>query len=175
MIRKRNLILLATIIIIVPLSCKKIVTLPPEPFISFTDFRMFDSTDILGNSHKAGVLEFYFEDGDGDIGLFQPFPGDLNPDTTNLTFHLFKKENGIFSEPDDTIGYRVPFIKRIGQNKTLHGDIHITFLYIGFAENDTIMYEFFLEDRAGNISNTSESCEIVFTGDGGCVNPQDQI
>lgn len=166
---------MATIIIIMPLSCKKIVTLPPEPLISFTDFRMFDSTDILGNSHKAGVLEFYFEDGDGDVGLLQPFPGDPNPDTTNLTFHLFKKENGIFSVPDDTIGYRVPYIPRIGQNKTLQGDIQITFLYIGFDEIDTIKYEFFLEDRAGNISNISESCEIVFTGEGGCVDSIDQI
>jgi hypothetical protein len=168
MTRKRNIILLV-LIIMAPLSCEKIQQLPPEPYISFRDFVMFDSTDILGNTHKAGILGFYFEDGDGDIGLEQPLPGDTNPDTTNLTFYLYKKDNGLFNEPADTFGYRVPYMERTGQNKILQGAIQITFLYIGYSPEDTIKYEFFLEDRAGNISNTSESCEIVFSGDGGCI------
>ena len=37
--------------------------------IEFRSFSMFDSVDILGNRQRAGVLEFYFEDGDGDIGI----------------------------------------------------------------------------------------------------------
>jgi len=168
MIRKRNIILLA-LIIMAPLSCKKIEQLPPEPYIAFRQFLMFDSTDILGNTHKAGILDFYFEDGDGDIGLKQPDPGDTNPDTTNLTFYLYKKEGGIFNEPADTFGYRVPYMERSGQNKILQGSIQITFLYIGYASDDTIKYEFFLEDRTGNISNTVESCEIVFSDEGGCI------
>lgn len=168
MVRKRNIILLA-IIILLPASCKKIQQIPPEPVISFKAFSMFDSTTILGNTHKAGLLEFYFEDGDGDIGLSQPYPGDTNPDTTNLTFYIYKKENGLFDEPSDSLGYRIPYIERIGQNQILKGTIEITFLYIGYLESDTIFYEFFLEDRAGNISNTSTSCEIAFTGEGGCI------
>jgi len=173
MVRKRNIILLA-IIILVPISCKKIQQLPPEPVISFTGFSMFDSTTILGNTHKAGILEFHFEDGDGDIGLAQPYPDDPNPDTTNLTFFVYKKGNGLFNEPSDTIGYRIPYIERIGQNQVLKGTIQITFLYIGYLNSDTIFYEFFLEDRAGNISNTSQSCEIAFTGEGGCISNNDQ-
>ena len=173
MIRKRNIVLLV-LIIVAPLSCKKIQQLPPEPYISFRNFRMFDSTDILGNTHKAGVLEFYFEDGDGDIGLEQPSPLVTNPDTTNLTFYMFKKDNGAFTQPADTFGYRVPYMERTGQNKILQGAIQITFLYIGYSPSDTIMYEFFLKDRAGNISNTSESCEIVFSGNGGCVGSNEE-
>lgn len=164
----RNIILIL-VLVLAPLSCKKIRQLPPEPKISFTGFIMFDSTDILGNKHKAGILKFYFEDGDGDIGLDQPYIGDTNPDTTNLTFYLYEKENGFFSTPSDTLGYRIPYMERIGQNQILQGTIEISFLYIGYNEFDTLLYEFFLEDRAGNISNTSESCEIIFTGEGGCL------
>lgn len=162
-------IIFLVLIALAPLSCKKIRQLPPEPVISFTGFSMFDSTDILGNTHKAGVLEFYFEDGDGDVGLEQPLQGSTNTDTTNLTFFLYEKENGLFTEPSDTLGYRIPYIERIGQNQILQGTIQITFLYIGYTESDTLFYEFFIEDRAGNTSNTSESCEIVFTGEGGCL------
>jgi hypothetical protein len=169
----RNGILLL-IMVLAPLSCKKIRQLPPEPVISFTGFSMFDSTDILGNTHKAGILEFYFEDGDGDIGLEQPYFGDSDTDTTNLTFYLYEKENGFFTTPSDTLGYRIPYIERIGQNQTLQGTIEITFLYIGFSESDTLFYEFFIKDRAGNISNTSESYEIIFTGAGGCIGEEEE-
>lgn len=170
----RNSILIM-IMVLSPFSCKKIRQLPPEPIISFTGFSMFDSTDILGNTHKAGILEFYFEDGDGDIGLEQPYPGDTNQDTTNLTFYLYLKENGLFTLPSDTLGYRIPYIERIGQNQILQGTIEITFLYIGYNESDTLFYEFFIKDRAGNISNTSESCEIVLSGAGGCIGEQEEV
>ena len=50
-------------------SCGKISTLPDVPKIEFTSFSVFDTVDILGNFAKGGRLKFYFEDGDGDIGL----------------------------------------------------------------------------------------------------------
>ena len=50
-------------------SCRKIEKLPVIPSIEFTSFAIFDTTDILGNIGKAGRLKFYFEDGDGDMGL----------------------------------------------------------------------------------------------------------
>ena len=56
-------------------SCTKIEHLSPIPSISFTSFTIFDTTDILGNESKAGRLNFYFEDGDGDIGLKVPSGG----------------------------------------------------------------------------------------------------
>lgn len=167
MIRKRNIIL-TMLIVIAPLSCKKIEQLAPEPYIQFESFAMIDSLTDLGLK-KAGYLGFYFEDGDGDIGLNQPSEGDPNPEPKNLTFYLYKKTNGQFGEPSDTLEYRVPYMERTGQNQILQGSIVITFLYNVYNPADTIKYEFFLEDRAGHISNTSESCEIVFSGEGGCI------
>ncbi len=158
------------LLILVSFSCKKIKQLPPEPKIEYRSYVMFDSTDILlGNTFKAGRLEFYFEDGDGDLGLDQPIPGYPDQDTVNLVFYQYNKANGIYSEPDDTLHYRIPYIERLGQNQVLMGTITISFLYIGFSDQDTIKYDFFIKDRAGNISNTSTSCEISFFDEGGCI------
>lgn len=76
-------------------SCRKIEKLPPEPSIKFTSFEVFDSTDILGNIDKGGRLKFYFEDGDGDLGL--QAPQDNNTDSTNLFLHSSGKPKAYLS------------------------------------------------------------------------------
>ena len=167
---KTFIYIIILVLVAIPFSCQKIETLPPEPSIEFRSFSMFDSVDILGNRQRAGVLEFYFEDGDGDIGIKQTIPEYPEADTANLILYQFNKSSGIYPElPEDTLRYRVPYIERVGQYQLIKGTIEITILYIGFDEQDTIRYDFFLKDRAGNISNTSTSCDIVFSGDGGCV------
>ena len=156
------------VLVVMPFSCQKIQILPPEPSIEFRSFSMFDSIDILGNRLKAGILEFYFEDGDGAIGISQQ--GYPENDTANLVIYQFNKAEGTYPLlPEDTLFYRVPSIERVGQNQLIQGTIEITLLYIGFDDQDTIRYDFFLKDRAGNISNTAASCDIVFSGEGGCV------
>ena len=147
-------------------GCEKIRQLPPEPVVEFRQFTMSDTVDILGNPAKAGILEFYFEDGDGDIGLKQPVEGQT--DTTNLFFTLYNKENGVFTEaddsdPNDPSDYRIPYMEREGQNKILQGIIEITFLYFFYEITDTIMYDFYIKDRAGNESNIASTCEIPFS------------
>ncbi|MCD4769458.1 MAG: hypothetical protein K8R35_04760 [Bacteroidales bacterium] len=161
-------------IALIYVSCEKIRQLPPEPFIEFRQFTMFDTIDtLLGNQCKAGILEFYFEDGDGDLGLGQDLSG--TTDTTNLLFTLFRKIDGTFAEAeeDDVLKppfkYRIPLLDRTGQNQVLQGTIEITFFYLLYNPEDTIRYDFIIEDRAGNISNTATSCEIPFTLDGPCI------
>jgi len=166
-----KIIIPAVMVILLFAACEKIRQLPPEPLIEFRQFTMYDTVDILGNPAKAGILEFYFEDGDGDLGLKQPLEGQT--DTSNLFFTLLRKEDGIFSEVDESdpnkpSSYRIPYMEREGQNKILQGLIDITFLYFFFEPDDTIMYEFFVTDRAGNISNTASSCEIPFSLEGTC-------
>ena len=154
-------------------GCEKIRQLPPEPVVEFRQFTMHDTVDILGNPAKAGILEFYFEDGDGDLGLKQPVEGQT--DTTNLFFTLYNKENGVFTEagdsdPNDPSDYRIPYMEREGQNKILQGLIEITFLYFFYEITDTIMYDFYIKDRAGNESNIASTCEIPFSLVGKCIN-----
>lgn len=153
-------------------SCGKIEKLPPEPTIKFTSFEIFDSVDLLGNDVKGGRLNFYFEDGDGDLGLPSP---ELNSklDTTNLFFTLYRKTGGLLvpapdNDPLKPSPYRIPFMVRLGQNKILRGNIAVTFLYLFYSETDTIKYEFYLKDRALHESNKASTCEIVLTRNGIC-------
>jgi hypothetical protein len=148
------------------ISCVRIKNLPDEPKVEFRSFTLFDSTDILGNHLKAGVLTFYFEDGDGDLGLPEPDSIYAGLDTTNLYFTLYRKTDGIFSEvgDDDFLkpsSYRIPYLEPIGQNDILSGTIDITMLYFIYSDTDTLYYDFHVKDRAGNMSNTDSTCVIV--------------
>lgn len=155
-------------------SCGKIQKLPPEPSISFRSFEVFDTTDILGNLTKAGRLKFYFEDGDGDLGIWQQYNGSSS-DTVNLFMTLFRKQgNIVVPAPDDDLlkptGYRIPYIEKSGQNKILQGVISVTLFYYFYSPSDTILYEFYIKDRAGNLSNTERTCEIIPGKTGICTN-----
>ena len=145
-------------------SCGKIETLPPEPRIDYTSFTVFDTTDLLGNEIKGGKLKFYFEDGDGDLGLDVP-EENVESDTINLFVNLFRVNNGQISpapvnDPFKPTGFRIPYMERTGQNKILKGDISVIFFYLFYTQEDTIKYDFYIKDRAGNSSNTASTSLI---------------
>jgi hypothetical protein len=145
-------------------SCHKIEHISPIPSIRFTSFTIKDTTDILGNQAKGGKLSFFFEDGDGDVGLNPP-DGALT-DSTNLFLKLYRKKDGVMvaAEPNDPLypsAYRIPYMVRLGQNKILRGTISVTFLYPFYSPTDTIKYDFYIKDRALNQSNTASTSEIV--------------
>jgi hypothetical protein len=168
---RKTRFLIVPVIIALSGSCNRIQTLPPVPYIEYRDFTVFDTIDILGNNCKGGRLKFYFEDGDGNIGLNSPDESDT--DSTNLFFTLYRKTDGVMSEvpEDDPLrpsSYRIPYMSREGQNKILKGTITVTFLYLFYLErhNDTIMYDFYLKDRAENVSNTAATSEIPLSVNG---------
>ena len=147
-------------------SCTKIEHLSPIPYIKFTSFAIFDTTDLLGNESKAGKLQFYFEDGDGDIGLKVPSGG--QDDSTNLFFTLYRKTDGIMEEasqgdPLYPSSYRIPYMVRLGQNKILRGTISVIFLYLSYLPTDTIKYDFHIMDRALHESNVASTSEIIIS------------
>jgi hypothetical protein len=138
----------------------------PEPRVEFTNFTVFDTTDILGNHSKGGRLRFHFEDGDGDIGLETPVIGQI--DSTNLFITLNRKVDGVMvpAEPNDPLTpskYRIPYMERLGRDKILKGTISITFLYLFYSPSDTISYDFYLKDRALNSSNVETTTEIALS------------
>jgi len=158
---------LLSILILTAGSCKKIEQLPPVPFIEFRSFEVLDTTDILGNSAKAGRLKFYFEDGDGNIGLREPSES-LQDDSTNLFFTLYKKTDGEMvpasaNDPLKPSPYRIPYLERLGQNKILKGTISVTFLYLFYNPTDTIRYDFYLKDRDLNESNLESTADIIIS------------
>jgi hypothetical protein len=149
-------------------SCRKIEHLSSVPRVEFTSFAIFDTT-ILDNNAKGGRLKFYFEDGDGNIGLNPP-SGTLT-ETTNLFFTLFRKSGGIMeiapeNDPLKPYPFRIPYMERVGVNKILKGTISVTFLYFEYAQGDTIRYDFYLKDRALNESNVESTGEIILSVNG---------
>ena len=145
-------------------SCGKIQNLPPEPHIEYKSFTVFDTTDLLGNTIMGGKLKFHFEDGDGDLGLAVPEDTEA-ADTINLFVTLFRMTNGKISpapdnDPYKPTGFRIPYMERTGQNKILKGDISVIFFYLFYSKEDSIRYDFYIKDRAGNLSNTVSTSVI---------------
>jgi len=164
--RKNRYLVISLISLLALVSCTKIEHLSPIPSISYTSFTIFDTTDILGNESKAGRLKFYFEDGDGNVGLKVPSEGQA--DSTNLFFTLYRKTDGVMepANPDDPLypsSYRIPYMVRLGQNKILRGTISVTFLYLFYTPSDTIKYDFYIKDRALNESNVASTSEIIIS------------
>jgi hypothetical protein len=162
-----SLILIFTVVLY---SCHKIETLPDVPHIEYTNFSIFDTTDILGNISKGGRLRFYFEDGDGDLGLTAP--NTINADSTNLFMTIYRKINGEMipvvadNDPLKPSEYRIPYMTRLGRNQILKGTISVTFLYPFYTRIDTVMYDFYIKDRALNESNVASTNEIVLSENG---------
>jgi len=145
-------------------SCRKIEELPAIPHIEYTSFSIFDTVDILGNRAKGGRLKFYFEDGDGNLGL--KTPDENQTDTTNIFFTLYRKTGGAMvpALPNDPLkpsSYRIPYMERLGQNKILKGTVSVTFFYLFYNTSDTVKYDFFIRDRAQNDSNVASTNEII--------------
>jgi hypothetical protein len=163
---------LIILILILGGSCHKIQMLPDEPYIKFSSFAVFDSTDILGNYCKGGRLKFYFEDGDGDLGLDVAEAGVA--DTTNLFFTLYKKTDGVMVQVSDSgdllkpSNYRIPYMERTGRNKILKGTISVTFLYTFYESRDSILikYNFYIKDREEHYSDTVSTSEIPLSVNG---------
>jgi hypothetical protein len=163
--RKNRYLLLATISLFTLGSCQKVQQLSGTPHIDYTSFTVFDTVDILGNTSKGGKLKFRFEDGDGDLGLDAPANGQI--DSTNLFISLFRIKQGILDSitvldpllPSPAL--RIPYMERLGQNKILKGTISVTFIYQSYQPTDTIKYDFFIKDRALNVSNIATTNEII--------------
>ena len=119
------------------------------------------------------LLKFHFEDGDGDLGM--NFPEGAGIDTIkNLFLNSYRKTAGIMVQITDTTdplkasNYLIPHMERTGQNKILRGTISVIILYQTYVpkNNDTVMYDFYIKDRANNKSETVSTCEIPLSVNG---------
>ncbi len=168
MSKNRYLFLVAISLFILG-SCRKVEQLSSVPQISFTSFTIFDTTDILGNTSKGGRLKFRFQDGDGDLGLDAPVSGAT--DSTNLFLTLYRQAGGVMvqapsNDPLTPSPYRIPYMERLGQNKILKGTISVTFIYLFYQPTDTISYDFYIKDRAQNVSNVASTNPIIVSENG---------
>ncbi len=157
---------------VIMMSCKKIQTYPDIPEVHFKSYTAENSVDVLGNKVKLVELVFTFVDGDGDIGLKQgdtvpPYVGKYR---NNYFSTLYVKENGKYKKIENisVSNYTIPYIEPQGQNKTLKADVKVKYEYSMSQENDTlfnydtIMYKYYIVDRALNQSNIDSTSDIFF-------------
>jgi hypothetical protein len=160
----KNFIISVFVTVLLLPACEKVTTINPIPVIKFKEFTLTQGIDSsLGNLVYEGKLLFGFSDDDG---------ADLNnvplKDTiySIFTTPFIKNPDNSYVESDlDTVYYLIydedMNINKVGQNKTLHGDIEITKYYF-IVPADTIRYEIYITDRNGNKSNVETTYDIGF-------------
>jgi hypothetical protein len=153
--------------LIVLFSCEKIQKYPDIPSVEYKAFDLYQSQDALGNNILLGELKIDFTDGDGDIGLEQP---DSAASADSLKYNLFLTlwayQNNQWAKVEDDANvqnFRIPYIERTGQNKTLKGTITLELEY-KTIQYDTIRYTFYITDRQLHKSNVDTTETIIFTG-----------
>jgi len=148
-------------------SCQKIQKYPDEPTVEYKDFNLFLSQDALGNTFLLGELDIGFTDGDGDIGIEQPDSAVLADSLKyNLFLTMWVPDSSKWVKSDDNAevqNFRIPYIERTGQNKTLSGTITVSLEY-KTIQYDSIRYTFYLLDRQFHKSNVDTSKTVIFKG-----------
>jgi len=145
-------------------SCLKREEYPIEPYIEFVDFRKYVNESGI---EDKGLLVFSFTDGDGDIGLS---PGDTLPPfhrEGDYFFNLFifyhEVQNGAIVEVElpQPFHLRLPVITPSGNNKAIKGEIEVELdIFNPITPFDTILFDFYLVDRALHKSNTVRTPKI---------------
>lgn len=170
MIKKLSKILFCPLLAILLLQgCGKGKKFNTTPHLEWRGAEIVDSE---GNRREI-LLTTYFTDGDGDIGR-ETTDSPCDVDSYDFLIRYFEKVNGSFKEiqpksmtpPDDCQPFHnvLPNITPEGQNKTLEGELTVTFSYLGFPQNgsqvDSVRFELQLVDRGGHKSEVVTSPSI---------------
>lgn len=151
-------------------ACVKPKEFPPEPYIEFRRNIFGIRQEIGEDTTRTLAVEFYFQDGDGDIGRKDeeekdPYVGEY---FHNLHFNLLEVlPDSTYSQvylPDSTgtmypitYSYHLHYIEPVNGNHALRGTItwqvddFPSTAY--FMQGRTICYSFYLYDRALHKSN----------------------
>lgn len=151
-------------------ACVEPMEFPPEPYLEFRSNILGHTLSASGDTVPSLQVEFYFQDGDGDIGReseeeIYPYVGDS---LHNLHFQLYE----ILSDstlrkvylPDSTgelhpieYRYHLHYIEPVNANNALRGTIRWAVddfpSTAAFMEGKDVCYSIYLYDRALNKSN----------------------
>ena len=127
------------------------------------DFSPIPQIEVMGvarenNGFKdtAATVTIYFADGDGDLGVFD----DGTQKENNFIISCFEKKNDVWNFLID-LSAPFPTITPTGSNKSIDGTIDYLMPLPPNVSNDTLRYELYIIDRAGNESNKVTTNEIV--------------
>jgi len=148
------------------LSCKlENVDYPPEPKIEYRSAVATIKQGALNQSKVQVKLIFYLIDGDGDVGLVEmdsiyPYDANFFPTLYGFINDTLKIDTSFIADK-----YRIPYVGDLGQDNTLKAEIIIDFEYPFSSQSpfkyDSIVYSFYMVDRALNRSNVAWTDTIV--------------
>jgi hypothetical protein len=175
---KNSLLIIGYMFMALMVSCVETEPVSPIPEITFKKLEIVQITDGLGNKIIMTKLQFTFIDGNADIGIEQGISDNpALPDSVrfNVFINTFEKKDNYYLpvviDTADTLmppPYSAIFqndkLERVGQNKTIKGTITLNMPYYLLPDYDTIRYEFYIRDRAGNKSNVEVTSDIGFKG-----------
>lgn len=148
-------------------GCYKEVSFDVKPAIEFRSLKKEIRIDQFAGSKKDSViLTIKFQDGDGDLGLNEKekTTAELKNDF-NYIIRIFRKRRGVFTEfiPEVPYSGYFPRLKVDGKTGPIEGtlDYSIDFPHPFTPVKDSLKFQVTIKDRAGNISNTTESEVIV--------------
>jgi hypothetical protein len=167
------------------LSCDLITgpDFPDNPKIYFKSIEKRRIQDRLGNATDSVNIAVKFEDGDGDLGIAAEEIGnppfhrqDSVPDgqggyikTPNRLYYnyyvqSYRKTNGVFIpfENVPTLNGQYPPLNE-GKKGPIEGTLYYGTLFpiLLTPPNDTLRFDVYILDRAGNTSNVVSTSEVI--------------
>lgn len=163
-LRSSYFLILASCFLLLDYSCRKPVQYSDIPLIKFLSFQKYSDATIS----DGAILTFYFQDGEGDIGLNQT---DIKPpfDTASIFYYNFfcdyyEKQNGVFVKPEiqGNFNARIPRLSSLS-SESIDGEIYLKMptYYDPSSPFDTIRFNFYIVDRKLNKSNIDTTSIIV--------------
>lgn len=148
-------------------GCYKEPEFSATPSIEFDDISKAIRIDQFTGANKDSVtISIKFQDGDGDLGLNnEEIAAAQLIEDYNYVVRVFRKERGNFVEFEPFIPYSGFFFRLNNDDKPspIEGtlDYSIDFPHPFTPKRDSVQFQIYLKDRAGNISNTIETETIV--------------
>ncbi|EAY27321.1 hypothetical protein [Microscilla marina] len=131
-----------------------------SPDIDFDKIEVIRTTDQLGNPSDSISITIKFTDGDGDLGALSNNEGD------NFFASIYLRRNGQFvkfEQPSSSLTFNGRFDDLSGGSPgPIQGTLQYSFpgirvasyTELGIPKNDIWKFQIYIQDRAGNTSDT---------------------
>jgi hypothetical protein len=146
-------------------GCYKEPTFDFKPNIEFSDIRKEIILEAFSGAKTDSVIvDIKFQDGDGDLGQNEIDKAKA-AGNFNYIVKIFEKKKGVYIEKIQTEPYSgvFPRLKTSGKAGPIEGVLNysMNFQQPFIPRNDTLKFQIYIKDRAGNSSNTIETAPIV--------------
>lgn len=151
-------------VLLITEGCRKLPDYSKTPAIQFSGFEIYRNryNSLSLTYEDSVVIKVKFQDGDGDLGMDEE---DKKNDTLpNFVMRSYVKNNTPFLDSVTYTGQFQPLTLSAKNIKgPLDGELRYAqlFSYSNFSIKDTVKFAIYIKDRAGNVSNTITTDELV--------------